>query len=207
MKWEQFFKDVRRRPVIESQYLHLLYQNKNEVRLQLSRWVKQGKLHQLKRGYYILDEAYRETEIFEPYIAAILRTPSYISLEKALEMHHLIPDVIYPFTSVTTKRRPAEFVNPVGRFKYVCIKQDYFWGYRVIQHKQGKGYLAEPEKAIIDLFYFLKKRVSEAFIRSLRLQNTELLDQQKLLDYAGKMSVPFIWDAVDQLLEILKEAK
>lgn len=207
MKWETFYIDVKDQPVIESQYLHLLYGNKNEVELQLSRWLKQRKIHQLKRGYYILGEKYRETKIFEPYIAAILKFPSYISLEKALEMHHLIPDVVYTFTSVTTKRRPAEFINPVGRFKYVCLKEEYFWGYRVIQLQNSKGYLAEPEKAIIDLFYFLKKKVEREFIRSLRLQNTEQLSQKKLVTYAQKMGVPFVKKAVDLLLEMLEEEK
>jgi predicted transcriptional regulator of viral defense system len=203
MKWEQFYKEVNDRPVIESQYLHLLYGNKKEVQLQLSRWTKQGKIHQLKRGYYILYKEYRKMEIFEPYIAAILKAPSYISLEKALEMHRLIPDVVFTFTSVTTKRRPAEFINPAGRFKYVCLKKDYFWGYRVIQQQHSKGYLAEPEKAIIDLFYFLKKSVEEEFIHSLRLQNTELLSAEKLTAYAKKMAVPFVMEAVDLLVKIL----
>ncbi len=207
MKWETFYIDVKDQPVIESQYLHLLYGNKTEVELQLSRWLRQGKIHQLKRGYYILDEKYRETKIFEPYIAAILKSPSYISLEKALEMHHLIPDVVYTFTSVTTRRRPVEFINPAGRFKYVCIKREYFWGYRVIQQQNSKGYLAEPEKAIIDLFYFLKKAVEREYIRSLRFQNTEQLSQKKLVTYAQKMGVPFVKKAVDLLLEMLEEEK
>lgn len=207
MKWEQFYIDVKDQPVIESQFLHLLYGNKNEVELQLSRWLKQGKIHQLKRGYYILDEKYRETKNFEPYIAAILKPPSYISLEKALEMHHLIPDVVYTFTSVTTKRRPVEYINPAGRFKYVCLKKEYFWGYRVIQQKNSKGYLAEPEKAIIDLFYFFTKKVEREFIRSLRLQNTEQLSHKKLVTYAKKMGVPFVKKAVDLLLEMLEEEK
>ena len=207
MKWETFYIDVKDQPVIESQYLHLLYDNKTEVELQLSRWLKKGKIHQLKRGYYILDEKYRKTKIFEPYIAAILKSPSYISLEKALEMHHLIPDVVYTFTSVTTRRRPAEFINPAGRFKYMCIKKEYFWGYRIVQQQNSKGYLAEPEKAIIDLFYFLKKTVEREYIRSLRLQNTEQLSQKKLGTYAQKMGVPFVKKAVDLLLEILEEEK
>ena len=78
MKWEQFYSDLKDRPVIESQYLHLLYKNKSEVELQLSRWLKQKKIHRLKRGYYLLDEKYRKAKIFEPYIAAILKSPSYI---------------------------------------------------------------------------------------------------------------------------------
>jgi predicted transcriptional regulator of viral defense system len=205
MKWEQFYSDLKDRAIIESQYLHLLYKNKNEVEMQLSRWLKQRKIHRLKRGFYLLDEKYRKAKVFEPYIASILKFPSYISVEKALEMRHLIPDVVYTFTSVTTKRRPAEFITSAGRFKYFCIKKEYFWGYQVIQGHDSKGYIAEPEKAIIDLFYLSQKKIDEGFIHSLRLQNTEQLNHEKLVAYARKMDVPFVMKAVDLLVKILVE--
>lgn len=204
MKWDAFYNDVKDRKVIESEYLHLLYGNKSEVELQLSRWTKQGKIHRLKRGYYILGDDYRKTEIFEPYIAAVLKFPSYISLEKALEMHHLIPDVVFTFTSVTTKRRPVEFINRAGRFRYSSIKAEYFWGYLSLTHKGDTYYLAEPEKALIDLFYIHQKRISDAFIESLRLQNTEQLRPDRLVDYAAKLGVPFVKDAVQRLLHFIE---
>ncbi|MCP5104390.1 MAG: hypothetical protein GY950_13460 [bacterium] len=203
MKWDDFYNEVKDRPVVESEYLHLRYGSKSQVELQLSRWTKQGKIHRLKRGYYILGENYRQKNIFEPYIAALLKFPSYISLEKALEMHHLIPDVVYTFTSVTTKRRPAEFINRAGRFKYISIKRDYFWGYRPVTQMNCTGYLAHPEKALIDLFYCNQKKIDNAFIDSLRLQNTEQLDPQKLTAYAAKMDVPFVINAVELLLKII----
>jgi predicted transcriptional regulator of viral defense system len=206
MKWDDFLDHTRDRMVIESDFLHLLYPNKNQVRLQLSRWHKQGKLLQLKRGYYLLPEKHRSQKIFEPYIAAILKSPSYISLEKALEMHHLIPEAVYTFTSVTTKDRPEEFVNAVGRFRYVSIKPDYFWGYRPISQGPYTGYLAEPEKALIDLFYFQRQRVGEEFIAALRLQNTDTLSPQKLKNHAQKMKLPFIKSAVDLLLSSLEKS-
>lgn len=204
MKWNRFFSDVKSEMVIESQYLYILYRDKKEVELQLSRWNKEGKIHRLKRGFYILDDEYRRTEIFEPYIAAVLKHPSYISLEKALEMHHLIPEAVYTFTSVTTKRRPVEFVNRVGRFKYATIKKDYFWGYRAITQGNRTGYLAEPEKALIDLFYYNQKKVDGPYIDSLRLQNTEILDIKKLVAYASRMGVPFIKNAVELLIDKLE---
>jgi predicted transcriptional regulator of viral defense system len=207
MKWEQFLNDVKDQPVIESRYLHLLYPNPREVDLQISRWLKQKKIHRLKKGFYLLDEKYRQAKISESYVAAILKSPSYISLEKALEIYHLIPDVVYAYTSVTTKRRPAEFITPVGRFNYSCLKKDYFWGYRVISEQDGKGYLGEPEKAIIDLFYLAQKKIDKAFIHSLRLQNTEQLNREKLIDYAGRMGVPFVVRAVSLLIEALAEAE
>jgi predicted transcriptional regulator of viral defense system len=206
MNWQTFYSDMKDRMVVESRFLYLTYGNKNQVELQLSRWARQNKIHRLKKGYYVLNKDYRRTGIYEPYIAAILKSPSYISLEKGLEMHHLIPDVVYTFTSVTTKRRPVEFINTAGRFKYVAMKKEYFWGYRPISPRNNPGctgYLAEPEKALIDLFYYHQKEVDEAFIESLRLQNTEELDKDKLAAYARKMGIPFISRAVELVLKTI----
>lgn len=206
MTWDDFYKKVQNIPIIESGMLRLFFNNKN-IELQLHRWVKQGKILQLKRGFYIFEENYRKIDIFEPYIAYILKNPSYISLEKALEMHHLIPDVVFTITSVTTKRRPAEFINGIGRFKYSSIKKDYFWGYNTISSGEQKGYLADPEKAIIDLFYFKRKNISDDFILSLRLQNIELLDFNKLWKYAVKFDIPFVNRAVKKLKKIYLKAE
>ncbi len=201
MKWDIFYEKVQNMPVIETRMLRLLFDNKN-IELQLNRWIKQGKIIQLKRGFYILEENYRKLDVFEPYIASILKSPSYISLEKALEMHHLIPDVVFSITSVTTKQRPAEFVSRIGRFKYSSIKKEYFWGYHTVELDNQKGYLADPEKALIDLFYFKQKRISVEYIQSLRLQNIELLKLDKLEKYAVKLDVPFVNRAVSELKKL-----
>ena len=206
MKWDDFYEKVQNLPIIESRILRLLFNNGN-IELQLNRWVKRGKIILLKRGYYILEKKYRKTDIFEPYIASVLKSPSYISLEKALEMHHLIPDIIFSVTSVTTKKRPAEFVNSIGRFKYSSIKKEYFWGYQTIEFEGQKGYLADPEKALLDLFYFKRKKISTEYILSLRLQNIELLDFNKLKRYAEKLDVPFVKRAVSKLRNLYSGGK
>ncbi len=206
MRWDVFYKKVQNLPLIETRVLRLLFDNKN-IELQLNRWVKLGKIIQLKRSYYILEENYRKLNVFEPYIASTLKSPSYISLEKALEMHHLIPDVIYSITSVTTKQRPAEFINKIGRFKYSSIKKDYFWGYHTIESEDQKGYLADPEKALIDLFYFKQKKISVEYIQSLRLQNIELLNFEKLEKYVVKLDVPFVSRAVSELKKLYPGAE
>jgi len=206
MKWDDFYEKVQNLPIIESRILRLLFNNGN-IELQLNRWIKRNKIILLKRGYYILEKKYRKTDIFEPYIASVLKSPSYISLEKALEMHHLIPDIIFSVTSVTTKKRPAEFVNSIGRFKYSSIKKEYFWGYQTIEFEGQKGYLADPEKALLDLFYFKRKKISTEYILSLRLQNIELLDFKKLKRYVEKLDVLFVKRAVSKLRNLYSGGK
>jgi hypothetical protein len=91
------------------------------------------------------------------------------------------------------------------------MKQEYFWGYKVIlgpgRDNTVKGYLAEPEKAIIDLFYFQQKNISPAFIESLRLQNTDQLDSGKLTLYTRKMEIPFISRGVHLLMDMLEKER
>ena len=118
MRWDLFYEKVRSLPVIETRALQLLFAQKG-LEVQLIRWQKQGKILQLKRGYYVLQEKYRQVSVFEPSVAAILKSPSYISLEKALEMHHLIPDAVFAITSVTTgipvsSRASAKIFKPAS---------------------------------------------------------------------------------------------
>jgi predicted transcriptional regulator of viral defense system len=207
MEWERFLDVMRSQSIIESKALKILFRDEQGIEVQLSRWQHQGRLLQLKRGIYALAEKYRKHEIFEPGIAAVLKNPSYISLEKALEIHHLIPDAVFAYTSVTTKKRPAEFVNAFGRFQYFCIQRNFFWGYQAWEKGDEKGYLAEPEKALLDLFYLRRKKVSLAYLRELRLQNWEVISLEKLMVYAAKMAVPFISEAVLLLKREIEEGK
>ncbi len=63
MRWEVFYKKIQNMPLIETRVLRLLFDNKN-IELQLNRWVKLGKIIQLKRSYYILEENYRKLDVF-----------------------------------------------------------------------------------------------------------------------------------------------
>jgi predicted transcriptional regulator of viral defense system len=101
MKWEEFIKLTEEYPVIE---LSAFFGDDKAIRVQVSQWVNAGKLFQLKSGYYILGDRYRKINPYEPHIASVLKRPSYITLEKALEFYGLIPEMVVPYTSVTTKR-------------------------------------------------------------------------------------------------------
>jgi len=83
MKFSDFVDKIGKLPVFESEILLPGVSDPGAVKVQISRWVKAGKLIQLKRGIYMLGNAYRKTEAYDLYIAALLKRPSYISLEKA----------------------------------------------------------------------------------------------------------------------------
>lgn len=188
MKWDKFLSLVRDYPVIE---VESLIPKDKSIRVQISRWENTHRLIQVKRGIYVLAESFRKIRVYEPYLASILKRPSYISLEKALEYHNLIPEGVPVFSSVTTKRANS-FKSALGFFDYNHIKTSLFWGYSSVTVYKQTGFFALPEKAILDLIYLRNIKVSSVFLEELRLQNVERLDVDRLYDFAERFKKPKI---------------
>ena len=199
MKWTNFLDNFGGLPLIPSELLYAGARDIPAMGVQISRWKKTGRLAQLKKGLYFINRPYRTAPIYEPYIATELVRPSYISLEKALEMHNLIPEAVFTFTCVTTNR-PARYETPVGIFDYRHIRRDLFWGYEPYARQNQTAFLAVPEKALLDYFYFLNGPVTRDALEELRLQNLEILDEKSLLAFAAKFEKPKILRAARELL-------
>lgn len=144
-------------------YTYQLYrvfpeERRASVEMQLSRLVKQGSIIRLKRGLYLFADA----EIDELSVAKLIYTPSYVSLETALNIHGLIPDVAVNVTSATTLKT-KKFSTPKGVFFYSRIKPQLFFGYEIIADQGAVPYhLATAEKALVDLVYLRRvKDLSE----------------------------------------------
>lgn len=206
MTWENFLKAVRNLPVIETEALYTGTGKLASVEVQLSRWQKAGKLIQLKRGLYALAETYRKINIYGPYVASLLRKPSYLSLEKALEFHNLIPERVRPYTSVTTKL-PVTFETGLGEFAYNHIQKDFFWGYSSVTLNAQTAYVATPEKALLDFFYLRHAPVTREYIDELRLQNLEDLSERRLLEFASRMNKKKLLYAAGIIKQMVLEAK
>ena len=73
------------------------------IRVQLSRWIKQGKVIGLRRSMYTLPEAYRRAPLTPAALANQLYRPSYLSGLWALGFHDLIPERVIWLTSVTPR--------------------------------------------------------------------------------------------------------
>ena len=185
MKWEGFVNKFGQLPVIDTKFLLAGVKDLEPFKVQISRWQKAGKLLQLKRGFYTLSETYRKTPLFEPYISFLLKKPSYLSLEKALEYHGLIPEGVPVYTAVTSKRA-AKFSSEAGVFTYRHIKQPLFWGYASVTLNSQNGFIAAPEKALLDLVYFHGMNISLKYLEGLRLQHVDKLNPGILLKFAGK---------------------
>lgn len=85
-------------------------------------------------------------------VANHLVVPSYVSLESALNFHHLLPQFPMIITSVTLKKTQAKSTI-MGEFTYTSITPKLYFGFQ-----QQSGYLiADPEKALIDYVYIKNK--------------------------------------------------
>ena len=198
MNWDEFLKLTGELPVIETENLYAGISDPTSIEVQISRWKKAGKLIQLKKGIYLLAEPYRKIALYEPYIAAVLKKPSYISLEKALEYHDLIPETVPVYTSVTTKRE-GKFVSQIGMFDYRHIKQSLFWGYTSTIVKKQTAFIALPEKALLDFFYIKKVKISLEYLQELRLQNLEKINIDKLFEYVRRFKKPKMMHIAEEI--------
>ncbi|MBN1897697.1 MAG: hypothetical protein JW827_02885, partial [Spirochaetes bacterium] len=179
------------------------------LKLQLSQWIRQGKVIRLKKGFYTLNEMDRQARL-SPYILINeLYNPSYVSLEFALNHYGLIPEAAGSFTCITTNKTKT-FKNQLGVFIYHRIKKHYFFGFTKNQSADGHDYfLAQPEKAVLDFIYYTVP-AKESDLRSVlldnyRFQNLDILNNARLNEYASRFDVGKIKRAVPVLKELVKE--
>ncbi|MCX5657351.1 MAG: hypothetical protein NTZ48_03895, partial [Candidatus Omnitrophica bacterium] len=182
-------KQVRGLPVIDAKNLLSGVAKPGPIQVQISRWCKSGKLIKLKNNIYLLSEDFRKLEIYEFHIASLLKKPSYISLEKALEYYGFIPEAVAVYTSVTTKR-PGKVITAIGTFDYRHIKNSLFWGYKPVTVNRQLAFIAYPEKALLDFFYLKGLRIDEDYLDEMRLQNLKGVNFKRLLEFSGKFKSP-----------------
>ena len=171
-------------------------EGRKKIRTQLYRWRKAGKLLSLRRGMYALAERYRRTPVHPAELANQLYRPSYLSGLWALGFYGLIPEMVVTYTSVTT-RVPRRFNNAFGTYRYFNIKRPCFFGYRVAEVGQRKILLADPEKALLDLWHLGKGEWTSERMEEMRFQNVEIVDNDRLEQYAARFVSPRLFRAAE----------
>jgi predicted transcriptional regulator of viral defense system len=202
MKYKDLLEKVSDLPCFSTRFL-AAGENLAQVRLQLARWVKDGRLIKLHKGFYMLAEPYSKIkpELFS--IAKSLKSPSYVSLQSALSWYGLIPEFVPSTTSITTTR-PQTIETPLGRFEYRHVRKGFFWGYKMIElPEKQKVFLADAEKALLDLVYLATGGDKEEFLMELRLQNLDKLSKDTLRKYAEKSESPKLSRAVTKIEKII----
>ena len=186
MRWQQLQQIVKDQPLFETSLLLAGDWTRQQVQRRLTDWTKAQKVIQLRRGIYTLPQ-----QNPHPFVVANhLVSGSYVSLQMALAYYHLIPEHVTVVTSVTTQR-PITYENKFGRFTYRHINPDLFNGidYRLLVDDEY-AYVATPEKALLDLVHLRPGGDSAAYLESLRLQNLEILDIERLHDFAQRVGKP-----------------
>jgi predicted transcriptional regulator of viral defense system len=178
-------------------------ESRAKVRTQLYRWAKAGKLLPLRRGMYALAERYRKVPINQADLANHLYKPSYLSCHWALQYHGMIPEAVFMYTSVTS-RVPRRFENAFGLFDYRHVKQSAFFGYRADGDEDVKFFVAEPEKALLDLWHLHSGAWSEARMVEMRFQNWEAVDQGRLREYAERFDSPRLRRAAELWCDVAR---
>lgn len=177
-------------PVFETGLLLAGGVNPANVRRQLSRWTKAGRIYQLRRGLYTLAPPFQKVKPHPFVIANRMVRGSYVSCQSALAHYGLIPEYVPVTVSVTTGR-PDRWDTPLGSFEFRHIKADLFYGYqRLIAGNQQRAFVATPEKALLDLVHLQPGGDSFDYLRELRLQNLEHLNLEVLRRQADLADSP-----------------
>jgi predicted transcriptional regulator of viral defense system len=190
MKWQALLALVADEALFSSALLLAGDVSAVLVRLQLSRWVKTGRLLQLRRGLYALSPTWRKVEPHPFLIANRLRRGSYVSLQSALAYHGVIPEHVPMVTSVGPGR-PGTVRTPLGAFQFNHLAGTLLFGYsRVEIASRQFAFVASPEKALLDLVHLTPGSDSSGFLQELRLQNPASISLSTLDRLAQRSGKP-----------------
>jgi len=152
--------------------------------------LKKGVFVRFRQGLYGLKNVY----VNDFYLANMVYSPSYVSLETALSFYNLIPETVYAVTSATTKpTREFEVLNRL--FEYRKIKSEAYSGYQPQVIDGQTVFLATPEKAVADFLYFVflgkknfndRLRLDQIKAEELR-KNIKLFKNNRFLSFVDRI--------------------
>jgi len=172
-------------------------------RRRLVEWQQKKYIQKIRNGYYcFLTKDRGEGNMW--YISNMIYKPSYVSLETALSYYNLIPEGVYLYTGVST-RKTVLFETALGNYKYHKIKKELFFGYKLEQIGEYKVKLAEIEKTILDLFYFRKieDRSELEGIRINRMIAREIINKERLYTYLSEYKSPVMERRIKLFIEYI----
>jgi hypothetical protein len=133
-----------------------LFSDRSEAarKVLVHRAVSAGEIIRLRPGLFLLAPEFRKTHPHPFVLAAVLHSPSHVSLESALSCHGLIPEAVFQVGSVTSARSRT-FRTPVGVFSFIRVPaSNPRAGVQALKvDGRSWAFVATPLRAIADLIY------------------------------------------------------
>ncbi len=183
-------------PFIKTRQLRQLFNIHSKRTLQnvIKNLLKHKLLIQLEKGKYLI--AAQENNITTFDIAYFVYSPSYISLETALNYYGILPQFPFSITSVTTRKTKEKEILEFS-FEYHHISVDLFAGYE----KHNYHLIATKEKALFDYLYFVLKGIkTKNYLDELDITD---ISERKFRQYIKELLI----DLANPMLELFNEIK
>ena len=177
--------------------------DKNFRNANMSAWIKKGYVNRIRQEWYMFSDFKPESYDYF-YISNKIYSPSYISLESALEYYGVIPEAVQEITAVSTQKT-VTFDTEFGTYIYRKLKNELFWGYEISTFNNKGISIASLEKTLLDYFY-LNSIDSTLDLEGLRLNKEVLnknLDMDKLDIYTQRFNVNIVQNRINLLKSYL----
>lgn len=163
---------------------------KNYLRVYLFRLKKKGKIREVERGKYVLQQ--------HPFITASnMVFPAYISFLSAYSYYQIttqIPNSIYV---VAHSSKKTIFLENY-RIQFIKFPAYRLFGYHREKFMEKEVFIADKEKAIVDSLYLPKHCPLDETYNALK----EELDLAKLISYALRMHSKVLLKRLGYLLDL-----
>lgn len=168
--------------------LRKCFPHDNHIKMHIKRFMDTGLILPITKGVYTFTSHPVDLE----KVATQLYYPSYISFESALSKYGIMNQGMNILTLATTRHSKRMNLMKI-ECEYRQIKKEYFFGFQLLDSM----YLADPEKAFLDMLYLVtlgkrKMDYSEWYLDSLNIK--------KIHQYLKKYPIHFR-DKVNNLLE------
>lgn len=171
----------------------------------LYRWNQRGWIIPIRRGLYTFPDDLAKNPLTAESAANKIQQDSYVTGLWLLNQLGLIPEGVTIVTNAT-RRNPAEFDTRIGRFAYRHIHEQGFFGYN--ERPDGNGInvrVAEPEKALLDFFWWQNVEWDETEFARWRIQDPfRRLNHKRIRDFAKRWNQPRLTRATERLCKYLK---
>lgn len=151
-------------------------------------WESKNLVTKIRNDYYVFFD-FNPSDKDYYLIANGIYSPSYVSLESALNYYSIIPESVVRTTSVTTNKTNS-FETKFGIYDYSTVNSSLFFGYKILKHSPHEILISTLEKTILDYLYLNSSINSVVDFEELRW-NKEIIKESLDFDLFEKYLIIF----------------